>query len=65
MTGPELLAIRKAMGLTQEKMAAKLDLSPKFGSDHVSAMENGRRGISARTARKLARMRPAKSGETR
>jgi transcriptional regulator with XRE-family HTH domain len=64
MTGPELLAIRKAMGLTQEQMAAKMDLSPRYGVDHVSAMENGRRGISARTVRMLESL-PPKSGETK
>lgn len=45
MTGPELRAIRKAMGLTQGDLATALGLSKPF----ISMMENGSNAIEPRT----------------
>jgi len=46
MTPADLTAARKAMGMTQEQLAAKLG----YGWQTVSAWENGRRAIPGAVA---------------
>lgn len=51
MTGPELRAIRSALGLSQSEMGEALALSGAYVGNRVAQWERGKRPIPAYVAR--------------
>ena len=50
--GQRIRALRKRFGYTQQQMAEMLDLT----TEHYRSMENGRRGVTSETLRRLKRI---------
>lgn len=60
MTGPEMRQTRKRLGLTQTELAQELGFATQT---RISAMENGKAPITARTAKAMGLLVKAKAAE--
>lgn len=60
MTPADLIAARKALGLSQQGLADALGMSPTNGGRTIRRYETGEKPVPARTARMVRRLIVAK-----